>query len=174
MPLTTVMEFLQWHTGSGGETEHSDQKTKGWQILSCFQDSHRDREALQALGSGSGGYLCYSVTRTTVPDGLSVTRAPPILVKMPPRWLVQDVLNPCCWRSQFATIQFQLQIFSSTRGFEAVQVWWLLCISWRGDAESRALHRYALFTYCLYVHLLMWRTDAAWFSYGGHNETWPA
>lgn len=94
---------------------------------------------------------------------------PPILVKMPPHWLVQGMLNPSCGRSQFATIQLQLQIFSSTRGFEAIQIWWLLRSSWRGEAESWALHWYALFTYCLCVHLLIWRTDAARFFCGGHT-----
>lgn len=38
-----------------------------------------------------------------------------------------------------------------------------------GDAECWALHWYALFTYCLCVHLLMWRTDAARFFCGGHR-----
>lgn len=65
--------------------------------------------------------------------------------------------------------QLQLQIFSSTRGFEAIQIWWLLHSSWRGDAESWALHWYAQFTYCLCVHLLIWRTDAARFFCGGHS-----
>lgn len=70
---------------------------------------------------------------------------------------------------QFATIQLQLQISSSTWGFEAIQIWWLLRGSRRGEAESWALHWYALFTYCLCVHLLMWREEAAPFHFGGHT-----
>lgn len=101
------------------------------------------------------------VTRAAVPDGSSVTCTPPIPVKMPPHRLVQGMLNPSPGKRQFATVRLLLQIFSSTAGFEAIQIWWLLCSSWRDDAGSRALHWYALFTYCLCVHLLIWGIDTA-------------
>lgn len=104
-----------------------------------------------------------------MPDGGSKMWTPHLLVKMPLHWLVQDTLNPSCGRSQFATIHLQLQIFSSARGFEAIQLWWLLCSSWRGEAESWALHWYAQFTYCLCVHLLIWRRAAARLFCGGNT-----
>lgn len=155
----------------GGKWENNTVTRKqSWQALFCFQDSWRGREALQTWVSGSGGYLCYCVTWAAVPDGWSMTWTPPILVKMPPHWLVQGMLNPSRGRSQFETIQLQLQIFSSTRGFEAIQIWWLRRSSWRGEAESWALHWYALFTYGLCVHLLIWWTDAARFFCGGHTD----
>lgn len=165
LPSHNIVSFSQ----RDGKQNNAGTRKQSRQALSRFQDSCRDREALQTRVSGSGGYLCYCVTRATMPDGSSVTRTPPILVKMPPHWLVRGMLNPSPGRSRFATIQLQLQIFSSTRGFEAIQIWWLLHSSWRGDAESWALHWYALFTYCLCVHLLIWRTDAAQFLCGGHS-----
>lgn len=67
--------FHQWKEveAGGGEIR---QKTKLAAILSCFQDSHRDIQALQTQVSGPGGYLCYSVT-----------------LCLYARWLVRDV-NP--------------------------------------------------------------------------------
>lgn len=132
--------------------------------------THAETERPSRLESPAPEGICLIVWQgAAMPDGSSVTWAPPILVKMPPHWLVRGMLNPSPGRSRFATIQLQLQIFSSTRGFEAIQIWWLLHSSWRGDAESWALHWYALFTYCLCVHLLIWRTDAAPFFCGGHS-----
>lgn len=162
-PISIILSFShrKWKQNATGKQSR--------QALSAFQDSCRDREALQTRVSGSGGYLCYCVTRAAMPDGSAATCSPPILVKMPPHWLVQGVLNPSRGRSRFATIQLQLQIFSSPRGFDGIQIWWLLHSSWRGDAECWALHWYALFAYCLCVHLLIWRTDAARFFCGGHR-----
>lgn len=127
-PISVIVSFShrKWKQNNAATRKQSRQ------ALSSFQDSCRDREALQTRVSGSGGYLCYCVTRAAMPDGSAVTRSPPKLVKMPPHWLVQGVLNPSHGRSRFATVQLQLQIFSSPQGFDGIQIWWLLHGSWRG------------------------------------------
>lgn len=152
-------------------------RKQSWQELSCFQDTRRDREALQTWDSGSGGYLCYCVTQAAMTDGLSVTWTPPILVKMPPHWLVSGMLNPSRGRSQFPTIQLQLQIFSRTRGFEAIQIWWLLLSSWRGwswELSSSSVCAVCLLSVCPSVDtenrrssIILWRPQ---WKLGSHNN----
>lgn len=127
--------------------------------------THAETERPSRLESPALEGICVIVRHRPLCQMASRWREPhPYLSKCHHIGWLQGALNPSRGRRQFATIQLQLQIFSSTRGFEAIQIWWLLRSSWRGGgAERWALHWYALFTYCLCVHLLIWRTDAARF-----------
>ena len=110
--------------------------------------------------------VCVCVTWAAMPDGASMTWTPPILVKMPPHGLVWATANPHS-QEEASLPPFSSNYKSSVAPwrFEAIQIWWLLPGSWRG--WSWALHRCALLTYCLCVHLLMRWTDAAWFLCAG-------
>lgn len=66
-----MMEFpsVRQRKWKGGKQNNAATRKQSWQALSCFQDSCRDRGALQTRVSGSGGYLCYCVTWAAMPDG---------------------------------------------------------------------------------------------------------
>lgn len=97
----------------------SDQKA---QLEVSVQLPRRTQRHYKAPHTRVSDDLNYCATRAAMPDGSSTLWTPSLLVKMPPHWLVQGTLNPSRGSSQFATIQLQLQIFSSTRGFGAIQI----------------------------------------------------
>lgn len=95
--------------------------------------THAETERPSRLESPALEGICVIVRHRPLCQMASRWREPhPYLSKCHHIGWLQGALNPSRGRRQFATIQLQLQIFSSTRGFEAIQIWWLLRSSWRG------------------------------------------
>lgn len=97
--------------------------------------THAETERPSRLESPALEGICVIVRHRPLCQMASRWREPhPYLSKCHHIGWLQGALNPSRGRRQFATIQLQLQIFSSTRGFEAIQIWWLLRSSWRGGS----------------------------------------